>query len=210
MVDVDELLDGGGDWSNRRVKSDEEEEILPKKRKTTRKIVESSEDEQVDDPDELAGPSCGHKDQYPVGSWVVVVYEAQWYIAQVEGEEPEEEVTGFTLLKYMERHGHNQFTWGKKADQLKTNNSDILLKVDPPIPVSSRHLGLPRDIVDKVFYHLTVKWSFNCCFIYCFLIFLLETLLKSCSKFYFAGKKLLETDTIMSRLKKKTKSKNLV
>jgi len=33
------------------------------------------------------------------------VYDKAWYVAQVEGEEPEEETEGFTLLKYMERKG---------------------------------------------------------------------------------------------------------
>ena len=69
---------------------------------------------------------------YAVGSLVAAVYDRQWFIAQVEGEEPENECEGFTLLKYMKRVGHNQFVWGTIPDILKTINKDILLKTDPP------------------------------------------------------------------------------
>jgi hypothetical protein len=34
---------------------------------------------------------------------VVTTYDDEWYIALVEGEEPDEETPGFTMLKYMER-----------------------------------------------------------------------------------------------------------
>jgi len=48
-------------------------------------------------------------EMFPVGSYVAAVYDGDWYVAQVEGEEPEEETEGYTLLKYTERKGHNQF-----------------------------------------------------------------------------------------------------
>jgi hypothetical protein len=93
-----------------------------------------------------------------VGSFVVAVYDKKWYIAQVEGEDPEEECKGFTLLKYMERRGENQFVWGQVRDTLKTNNQEILLKVEPPIPVSSRLFGLPKNVVAEVDKLIRVKW----------------------------------------------------
>ncbi len=40
---------------------------------------------------------------YAVGTYVVAVYDSEWYLVQVEGEEPENKCDGFTLLKYMER-----------------------------------------------------------------------------------------------------------
>ncbi len=70
-------------------------------------------------------------------------------MAQVEGEEPEEETEGYTLLKYMERKGNT----------LKTINKDILCIVDPPIPVSSRLWGLPKDVVKSIEKILKGKWS---------------------------------------------------
>jgi hypothetical protein len=53
---------------------------------------------------------------FPVGSYVAAVYDDELYVAQVEGREPE----GYTLLKYMERKGNNQFVWGSVNDTLKT------------------------------------------------------------------------------------------
>ncbi len=64
------------------------------------------------------------------------------YIGPVEAEEPEEETAGFTLIKYMDRKVHNKFVWGVCEDIYKTNNSDILLKVDQPIPVVSDRICL--------------------------------------------------------------------
>jgi hypothetical protein len=88
-------------------------------------------------------------EMFPVGSYVAAVYDGDWYMAQVEGEEPEEETEGYTLLKYMERKGNT----------LKTINKDILCIVDPPIPVSSRLWGLPKDVVKSIEKILRVKWS---------------------------------------------------
>ena len=88
--------------------------------------------------------------EYQVGSFVVAVYEGRWYIAQVEGEDPDEETEGFTLLLYMDHKGFNQFSWGEKKDILKTNDKDIICDVRPPIPVSSRAMGLRKDDLDKV------------------------------------------------------------
>lgn len=96
---------------------------------------------------------------FSVGSFVVAVYDRNWYLAQVEGEEPENECEGFTLLKYMDRKGHNKFVWGEVNDLLKTINTDILLAVDPPLPNSSRFWGLPKDDLKKVENLFMVKWS---------------------------------------------------
>lgn len=96
--------------------------------------------------------------EYVVGTFVVAMYEGSWYIGQVEGEDPDEELDGFVLIKYMERKGENRFVLSEK-DLLKTLNSDILLKIDPPIPVNNRgFFGLPQDTLKRV--ELLVKeWS---------------------------------------------------
>jgi hypothetical protein len=152
-LDVDSLLE----------EDDEDETPRSGLQKKARQIVSSDEEEEeLPELDQAgaeagAGPSSGNTALYPVGSWVVAVYKAEslaeWYVAQVEGEEPEEEEEGYTLLNYMERCGFNQFRWGKKKDVLKTRDRDILLKIDPPIPVSSRYMGLPKHLVDKVYHH---------------------------------------------------------
>jgi hypothetical protein len=114
----------------------------------------------VEQTDPGAGGSWrGRPAAFDVGSFVVAVYDKMWYLAQVEGEEPEEECEGLTLLKYMERRGNNQFIWGQVSDKLKTLNSDILLKVEPPIPVSSRLWGLPKNVLKEVERLFRVLWS---------------------------------------------------
>ena len=98
---------------------------------------------------------CGLPDEdnndpdYQVGSHVAAKYGNDWYISQVEGEDPDEEEDGFTLLLYMERKGNNQFIWGKK-DLFKTDNKDIICVVNPPVPVSSRAYGLTKEDLSKV------------------------------------------------------------
>ncbi len=74
----------------------------------------------------------------------MAVYDRNWYLAQVEGEEPENECEGFTVLKYMDRKGHNKFVWGEVNDLLKTINTDILLAVDPTSPTRQGFGDCPK------------------------------------------------------------------
>jgi len=142
-MDVDELL-GDGDGGERRIARQAD-------------TSEEEEEEEVDDMDDVDVPKA--PPLYAVGSYVAAVYDREWYVAQVEGEEPENECPGFTLLKYMERKGNNQFVWGSGKDTLKTINRDILRKVDPPIPVSSRLWGLSKEDAKDVDRLLRVQWS---------------------------------------------------
>jgi hypothetical protein len=148
--------------------------LMPKK--TVRAIQTSDSDSDIDlpEPDVPVQTHAGaggswwmRPANFAVGAFVVAVYDKQWYLAQVEGEEPDEESEGLTLLKYMERRGNNQFIWGQTCDRLKTLDSDILLRVEPPIPVSSRLWGLPKDVLKEVEKLFRVLWSI----IFIFIIF---------------------------------------
>ena len=75
---------------------------------------------------------------------VVVIYDAVWYLARVEGEEEDEEVDGMTFVNFMARKG---FIWGQK-DQLQVLNEDILMEVSP-VPVTSRYTGVTKDGLKK-------------------------------------------------------------
>lgn len=126
-LDPDELL-GGGDG-------------VAKSKKRIRPLVMTSDEEddgheEEDDSneEEESVPVVRKEPEFRVGTYVAAVYDSQWYIAQVEAEEPENECEGFTLLRYMQRKGPNQFVWGEKVDTLKTINEDILSKLPPPHP----------------------------------------------------------------------------
>lgn len=114
---------------------------------------------------------------YAVGEFVIAMYDGLWYIGVVEGEDPEEEVEGFTLIQYFERKGDNRFVRSNK-DLLKTLNSDILLTIDPPIPVSHRDFwGVPLNtlkIIEKLVkeWFLLFSWHFFIAFSNFKLIFL--------------------------------------
>jgi DDE superfamily endonuclease len=161
-----------GEFSSIVYSEDEEEEMaMIRQMRKSRRIVDSDEEDEEeldsDVPDRggdqandgASGSWRGKPAGFEVGSFVVAVYDKVWYLAQVEGEEPEEETVGFTLLRYMERRGKNQFVWGQVPDRLKTVDSDILLRVEPPIPISSRHYGLPKDILKEVEKLFRVLWS---------------------------------------------------
>jgi hypothetical protein len=67
----------------------------------------------------------------------------------------------------MERRRNNQFIWGQTCARLKTLDSDILLRVEPSIHVSSRLWGLPKDVLKEVEKLFRVLWSI----IFIFIIF---------------------------------------
>lgn len=77
--------------------------------------------------------------------FVAAVYDGQWFIASVLGisETGEKELkTKYIHLRFTETKGENKFTWPLKNDEIPVLEDDILCTVEPPIPVSSRHIGL--------------------------------------------------------------------
>ena len=50
-----------------------------------------------------------------------MVYDHVWLLAQVEGEEFDEEEEGYVLVNFMEKKGYNAFIWGHK-DQLRVSS----------------------------------------------------------------------------------------
>ena len=146
-VDVDELLDDG-----------DEAEMRSKKKRCSVETDDEESDNQQEFEEQDVAVAVKSSPTYPVGSYVVATYDDEWYIALVEGEEPDEETPGFTMLKYMERRGRNSFVWGTTRDTLKTNNRDIVRAVDPPIPVSSRLFGLPKDVLKDIEMFMSLKW----------------------------------------------------
>jgi hypothetical protein len=129
-TDVDKLLE------NVEVpvtSSDEsEEEVMPTRtaNKTSCTLSSSEDEEEHEEDDDVLEP-VAKEILYPAGSCCIAVNDKNWYVAQVEAEEPENNCEGFTLLRYMERKGANQLVWGKAVGTLKTINRDILLRGQP-------------------------------------------------------------------------------
>ena len=71
-----------------------------------------------------------------------------WLPGIVEGVDPEDERDNYTLVKYMEKKGPNEYVWGK-LDLLYTADDDLLCRVDPVVPVNNRTLGLNQDDLKK-------------------------------------------------------------
>lgn len=101
-----------------------------------------------------------------VGQYVAAAYNKEVFLAVVEGEDPDEEKPGYTLLKFLEKKGKNQYVWGK-LDLLHTADEDILCRVHAPVPVSNRCLGLTSDdfnlvkkIANKMVYLHYSIWTF--------------------------------------------------
>ena len=111
------------------------------------------------DPDEPQPRRTEPDQNFAVGSFVIAMYEGTWYLGQVEGQDPEDEMDGYTCVKYMEKKGENKFLFNHK-DVLPTLNTDILLTVDHPVPVSNRGFwGLSDEMLRTVGKLVKGNWS---------------------------------------------------
>jgi hypothetical protein len=102
------------------------------------------------------------------GSYVIARYDSDWYIAQVENEQANI-LPGYTRLRYMAKKGRNRFMW-EKPDILSTLDQDILLKTPPPVPVTSRFMGVSENIAKQADRLLLVH------VVLIFLLFLLQSI----------------------------------
>jgi hypothetical protein len=93
-------------------------------------------DEELPDPAQKAAPVG-----YPAESFVVAMYQHQWYIGQVLNKEKEPEAEDgdqYILLSFMERNkDNNSFKWPNRPDILNMLKEDILFSCQPPMPSSS-------------------------------------------------------------------------
>jgi hypothetical protein len=94
------------------------------------------EDEKVDDPTECQD---GYP-YYPVGSYVVAVYQGAWYIGQVlhkinETQAlPQDEYLFLNFMQRLDKNGGDLFKWRDKQDKLNTLKEDILFACGAPTP----------------------------------------------------------------------------
>ena len=102
-----------------------------------------------------------------VGEYVAARYGDTVYVGIVEGVDPEDERDNYTLVKYMEKKGPNEYVWGK-LDLLYTADDDLLCRVDPVVPVNNRTLGLNQDDFKKI-KNIAQKMVYFHFFIYTFI-----------------------------------------
>lgn len=86
------------------------------------------------------------------GDYVAAIYENEWYLTTVISisKMPPPINAQYFHLKFTEIKGENKFQWPSKEDEIPIIREDILCVVPPPIPVSSRHIGLDKDAYKKV------------------------------------------------------------
>ncbi len=98
----------------------------------------SSEDDSCEELPDLNPPQARRQ----AGTWVVAIYEGQWFLCEVV-EDQSKVADGYTRLSYMAIKGRNVFGWGKKADLVDTFEEDIILDKVEPMPANNRgHLQL--------------------------------------------------------------------
>jgi hypothetical protein len=74
---------------------------------------------------------------YPAKSFIVAVYQGDWYVGQVmdkEGEPEAEESDCYLLVSFMEKMKGDQFKWPNRSDILNVLKDDVLFSCAPPIP----------------------------------------------------------------------------
>jgi hypothetical protein len=101
---------------------------------------DEEEEGDVDQPaDQTSEPDQPAQDQFLPDSYVVAVYDEDWFVAQVVNKtgEPEADMGDqYVYLNFMERLG-DSLKWPRRLDMLNTLKQDVLFVCEPPT-VSSR------------------------------------------------------------------------
>lgn len=103
-------------------------------------------------------PHQNTKGKYPeVNDYMAAVYENEWFVAFVleaptlmSDDKLTHTTTFYYNLRFMEKKGNNKFIWPKKVDEIIVPSDDILNTVQPPVSVSSRHVGLSQSDLKNV------------------------------------------------------------
>jgi hypothetical protein len=77
---------------------------------------------------------------YPPDSYVVAIYQGDWYVGQTmskEGEPEAEEGEQYVLVSFMERGTGDLLKWPKRSDILNVLKEDILFSCQPPVPCAA-------------------------------------------------------------------------
>jgi hypothetical protein len=157
--DISEQEDEEEEAGNEEVEADEEEvEADEEEVEEGDSESENSADEEEAKAEEL--PDLVGTSRIP-GSFVVAIYEEEWYIAKV-CKDQSNTVSGCVTLSYMSKKGTNSFLWLSKADLHPTLVEDIILEPVAIEPVNSRgHLGLKKKDFSKLISLTVVVYMSN-------------------------------------------------
>jgi hypothetical protein len=162
----DEDSSSGGDMSDSEVSSSEElgtgiraivqrhkKKLLEKEERKKKKMQEKEDRQKAEEgerprkkdaerqsTDISEGEMSAEKEtcQYKPGSYVVVLYERDWYVAQVLDKEQEQQAErdeNYVFLNFMKKtHTGDSLQWPSKTDVLNVLREDILFSCAPPHP----------------------------------------------------------------------------
>lgn len=126
--------DNNNDDSNSDIDSFSDGESEDERRGNIEKIVENlnekEDQEEQDEPEEQI---------YPPQSFVVAVYQGDWYVGQVLDKKGEPEALDdedYLYCSFMERTKGDLLKWPQKIDKLNMLKEDILFLCQPPAPCS--------------------------------------------------------------------------
>ena len=104
-------------------------------------VERKEEEEKEDDPDieeQQQQPDLQQKEDCPAytpGSYVVAVYQSDWYVGQILDKDGEPEAEGwgndYLFISFMEKTG-DLHKWPKRRDVLNTLKADVLFACQPP------------------------------------------------------------------------------
>jgi hypothetical protein len=135
---------------------EEDNEELPDLNKEQDKNVEEDSSEEEDN-EELPDLNLDRPTRKP-GSYVVALYEGEWFVAEVV-EDQSNVPNSYTRLSYMLIKGKNSFSWGPKKDIVVTLDEDIILEDVELEPVNSRgHFGLKKKDMQKIISWMVVVY----------------------------------------------------
>ena len=116
-------------------------------------LQENSDEEEIYDVSEpeTSGLNTNQQKESQTNDYVAACYNRKWYIAEVlcTSDDDAQEAT-YYYLKFTVNEDENKFSWPTKSDEVPKLLEDILCIVSPPVPVSSRHIGLVEEDYKKV------------------------------------------------------------
>jgi hypothetical protein len=103
---------------------------------------EPAQDQPEEEPAQglLQEPAGDAVQDYPPETYVVAVYQGEWYVGQIvakEGEPEAEEADEYVLISFMQRTSGDLLKWPKRSDLLNMLKEDILFACQPPTPSQS-------------------------------------------------------------------------